>query len=219
MYQYDYPRPAVTTDIVMFTIIDERLRVLLIKREREPFQGRWALPGGFVSIDEDLDDCAERQLAEKTGVTGVYLEQLYTSGAPARDPRGRVISVAYYALVPKDRLDMPADSDNLRWIAVGELPALAFDHVQIVCRAHDRLAAKLNYSTIALQFMPEQFTLSHLQRVYQAILGAALDKRNFRKHILALDCIEANGEVFREGKHRPAKLYQAKTPGAVKVFK
>lgn len=210
MYQYEHPHPAVTTDIVIFTIREARLQVLLIRRGGPPFQGHWALPGGFVGMAEDLDACARRELEEETGLTGVYLEQLYTFGEPERDPRERVITVAYYALVPTDHVTLRAatDAEAVGWFAMDELPRLAFDHDRIIAMAHARLAAKLEYSTIALQFMPESFTLTELQRVYEIILRQELDKRNFRKQVLAQGHIEATGEQRREGSHRPAALYR-----------
>lgn len=221
MYQYDYPHPAVTTDIVIFTIRDGRLKLLLIRRGGEPFKGKWALPGGFVGIDESLEDGARRELQEETGVSGVWLEQLYSFGAPDRDPRERVITVAYYALIPSDRLEIRAatDAEAVDWFAMEELPELAFDHPKIVAMAHERLAAKLDYSTIAFQFMPARFTLSELQRVYEIILGQEIDKRNFRKWVLALEQIEETGERRREGAHRPAMLYRVREPGEVKIIK
>jgi 8-oxo-dGTP diphosphatase len=220
-YSYHYPHPAVTTDVVLFTIQDERLEVLLIRRGSEPFKGRWALPGGFVDIDEDLLACAKRELEEETGVTGIYLEQLYTFGTPDRDPRERVISVTYYALVPRERLTIRAasDAEAVTWFPFQQLPSLAFDHDQIVAMAHERLAAKLEYSTIALQFMPERFTLTQLQSVYEVVLGQRLDKRNFRRRILALNCIGECGEWLRQVNHRPAKLYRVKSPGTVEFIK
>jgi 8-oxo-dGTP diphosphatase len=220
-YSYHYPHPAVTTDVVLFTIQDERLEVLLIRRGSEPFKGRWALPGGFVDIDEDLLACAKRELEEETGVTGIYLEQLYTFGTPDRDPRERVISVTYYALVPRERLTIRAasDAEAVTWFPFQQLPPLAFDHEQIVAMARERLAAKLEYSTIALQFMPERFTLTQLQSVYEVVLGQRLDKRNFRRRILALNCIGECGEWLRQVNHRPAKLYQVKSPGTVEFIK
>jgi 8-oxo-dGTP diphosphatase len=220
-YSYHYPHPAVTTDVVLFTIQDERLEVLLIRRGSEPFKGRWALPGGFVDIDEDLLACAKRELEEETGVTGIYLEQLYTFGTPDRDPRERVISVTYYALVPRERLTIRAasDAEAVTWFPFQQLPPLAFDHEQIVAMARERLAAKLEYSTIALQFMPERFTLTQLQSVYEVVLGQRLDKRNFRRRILALNCIGECGEWLRQVNHRPAKLYRVKSPGTVEFIK
>jgi 8-oxo-dGTP diphosphatase len=220
-YSYHYPHPAVTTDVVLFTIQDEQLEVLLIRRGSEPFKGRWALPGGFVDIDEDLLACAKRELEEETGVTGIYLEQLYTFGTPDRDPRERVISVTYYALVPRERLTIRAasDAEAVTWFPFQQLPPLAFDHDQIVAMAHERLAAKLEYSTIALQFMPGRFTLTQLQSVYEVVLGQRLDKRNFRRRILALNCIGECGEWLRQVNHRPAKLYRVKSPGTVEFIK
>lgn len=220
-YTYQYPHPAVTTDVVLFTIRDERLELLLIRRAGEPYRDHWALPGGFVDIDEDLDACALRELEEETGVTGVYLEQLYTFGAPGRDPRERVISVAYYALVPPDRVNIRAASDAraVAWFQLGRLPRLAFDHEQIVSMAHQRLVSKLQYSTIALQFMPENFTLGELQKVYETIMGETLDKRNFRKRVMALNCLKDTGQRRRNGNHRPARLYAVKTPGRVEIIR
>lgn len=221
MYSYEYPHPAVTTDIVIFTIKDEQLNVLLIRRASEPHKDGWALPGGFVEIDEGLEHSALRELKEETGITGVYLEQLYTFGQPQRDPRERVISVAYYALVPIGhiRLQPGSDAREASWFRISELPALAFDHKDIISMAQQRLAAKLDYSTIALQFMPKKFTLSELQKVYEILLGEQLDKRNFRKKVLAYDCIEHTGEERRNGSHRPAQLFTVKSPGQVEIVK
>jgi 8-oxo-dGTP diphosphatase len=221
-FSYPYPHPAVTTDVAVFTIRDGRLHMLLVKRANPPFQGSWALPGGFLDIDEDLDACAERELAEETGITGVYLEQLYTFGDTGRDPRERVISVTYYALVPQHALATPrasSDAADVGWFALDDLPALAFDHDRIVAMAHARLVAKLEYSTIAFQFMPATFTLSELQCVYESLLNQSLDKRNFRKRVLSLDLIEETGGQRRNGKHRPAREYRVKHPDRVEIIK
>lgn len=221
-FSYPYPHPAVTTDVVVFTIRDARLSILLVRRANPPYQGEWALPGGFLDIDEDLDACAARELAEETGIRGVYLEQLYTVGTPGRDPRERVISVTYYALLPQDALATPraaSDAADVGWHAFEDLPRLAFDHAEIVAMAHQRLVAKLDYSTIAFQFMPEAFTLGELQSVYETLLNQALDKRNFRKRILSLDLIEETGQLRRNGKHRPAREYRAKHPERVEIIK
>jgi len=216
-----YQRLAVTTDVVVFSIRDRQLKLLLVRRGASPYKGLWALPGGFVAADEDPETCAMRELEEETGVGGVYLEQLYTFGAPERDPRERVISIAYYALIPSDRLQLRAatDAEAVGWFALDELPELAFDHRDIVGFAHQRLAAKLAYSTIAFQFMPEAFTLSELQAVHEIILNRALDKRNFRKRVLAMDAIEYTGEQRREGSHRPARLYRVSNPGEVQIIR
>jgi 8-oxo-dGTP diphosphatase len=222
-FSYPYPHPAVTTDVVVFTIREGHLHLLLVKRANPPHQGSWALPGGFLDIGEDLDTCAARELAEETGIRGVYLEQLYTFGATRRDPRERVISVAYYALIPEQALQAPpraaSDATDVGWFELQHLPALAFDHNEIIDLAHRRLIAKLDYSTIAFQFMGDTFTLSELQRVYQTLLGHSLDKRNFRKRILSLDLIEETGKLRRTGKHRPAREYRVKHPKRVEIIK
>lgn len=214
-------RAVLTTNIVVFSLRDEQLKLLLIRRQNPPFQGHWSLPGGVVGENEDIEANAMRKLEEGTGVTGVYLEQLYTFGKPARDPRERVVSVAYYALVPSERLRLRNDQrgQDVGWFGVAELPELAFDHADMVEVAHQRLAAKLDYSTIAFQFMPERFTLSDLQNVYQMILNRELDKRNFRKRMLAMNQIRQTGEVRRNGSHRPARLYRVSNPHEVQIIK
>lgn len=218
---YAHPHPAVTTDVVLFTIREETLQVLLVRRRNPPFAGQWALPGGFLDPAEDLAACALRELSEETGISDVYLEQLYTFGRPDRDPRERVISVAYYGLAPADRLVLRSGSDasEAAWFAYGALPPLAFDHREIVEKAHERLVAKLEYSTIAFQFLPAQFTLSELQEVYEIIRSERLDKRNFRKWILARNLIEETGAQRRNGSHRPAKLFRNKHPGRVEIIR
>lgn len=218
---YRYPHPAVTTDIVVFTIRDQRLQLLLIRRGGNPFRGEWALPGGFLEIDEDLEHCAKRELEEETGISEVYLEQLYTFGRPDRDPRERIISVTYFALSPSDRMELKAasDADDIRWFPFEELPQLAFDHNEIIELARRRLTAKLSYSTIAFQFMPDNFTLSELQRVYEILRNEKLDKRNFRKWILALEQIEETGEKRRNGNHRPAMMYRVINPCRIEFFR
>lgn len=221
MHQYEYPHPAVTTDIVIFTVRDKQLKLLLIMRGGEPYKGKWALPGGFVQLDEDLETGARRELAEETGISGVYLEQLYTYGAVDRDPRERVITVAYSALIPSEKIQLRAstDAEAVGWFSMDELPELAFDHNNIVDMAHQRLVAKLDYSTIAFQFMPDEFTLSELQDVYEIILREEMDRRNFRKWMLALDQIKETGGERREGAHRPAKLYRVINPDKVEIIK
>jgi 8-oxo-dGTP diphosphatase len=215
-YCYEYPHPAVTVDIVVFTVREGRLKVLLVRRGLAPYAGQWALPGGFVQMHEDLDEAARRELAEETGVRDVYLEQLYTFGAPGRDPRERVITVAHYALIASERLRLQADTDAeaVGWFGVDELPPLAFDHADIIALAHRRLVSKLDYSTIAFQFLPPAFTLAQLQEIYEIIMREQLDKRNFRKWALALEQVEETGDTTA-GPHRPAKLYRLKNPGTV----
>ena len=204
-----------------FTIRHDELNVLLIKRAAAPYRGRWALPGGFVEIDESLVNAASRELLEETGVEAAYLEQLYTFGEPGRDPRERVISVAYFALMPSDALQIRAasDAEGVGWFSVDDLPKLAFDHAAILDMAIARLAAKLDYSTIAFQLMPEEFTIPELRHIYERVGRQELDARNFSKRILALDVIEPTGNTRREGAHRPAQLYRVKDRSAVRIIK
>ncbi|MDX1480056.1 MAG: NUDIX domain-containing protein [Woeseiaceae bacterium] len=220
-YTYDYPHPAVSVDIAIFTIRSDELNVLLIKRAGEPFRGEWALPGGFVEIDEALEDAAARELMEETGVESSYLEQLYTFGAPDRDPRERVISVAYFALIPSDQIELRAasDAEGVGWFAVDGVPDLAFDHDNILETALARLRAKLDYSTIAFQLMPGEFTMPELRHVYEVISRTPIDKRNFAKRIHALGVIEFTGRERRVGAHRPARLYRLIDPDRVDIIK
>lgn len=205
-----YPRPAVTADIVIFTIRDESLQVLLVRRRQGPFGGMWALPGGFVREDESLEDAARRELEEETGVRDVYLEQLYTFGELGRDPRMRVISVVYYALIESAGRTVQGGTDaaEAAWHRCSALPPLAFDHGRILAYAQQRLRYKLEYAPVAFQLLPRRFTLTELQRVYEAILGRALDKRNFRRKVLALGLLRETDEVRRDGAHRPARLFE-----------
>ncbi len=212
---------VLATNVVVFTIRDERLVALLVRRPREPYAGAWSLPGGLVGDDEGLEDCAVRTLRDQTGLQGLYLEQLYTFGSPDRDPRTRVVTVAHFALLPPARLngELAEEPDQRCWAPVDALPELAFDHDSIVAMAHQRLASKLEYSTIGFQLMGERFTLSELQQVHETILGEPLDKRNFRKRVRSLHCIEETGDWYRAGNHRPARLYRLKQPGAVEYIK
>lgn len=199
----------VAVDVVIFTIQDSALKVLLIERLVPPFKGKMAVPGGFVLENESLDEAAMRELREETGVEQVYLEQLYSFGDPGRDPRGRVISVAYYALMAADRASIAAGSDaaDARWCPVDNLPELAFDHRKILDYALERLRNKMEYTTVGFQFMPLKFTLSELQTVYETILGKKLDKRNFRKKMDLLRILTPLREMRRTGR-KPARLYR-----------
>src|SRR5881398_846266 len=212
-HHYDaskYERPSVTVDVIMMSLRRRDLQVLLIKRRSWPNEGMWAIPGGFVNIDESLETAAKRELQEETGVHDVYLEQLYTFGDPGRDPRTRVITVVYFALLDSERLQVEAASDasDVGWFSVYNLPPLAFDHEKIIQYALNRLRGKLDYTTIAFNLLPEQFTLRELQRVYEIILHRKLDKRNFRKKILATGILEDTEVKKMEGTHRPARLYR-----------
>jgi 8-oxo-dGTP diphosphatase len=200
----------VTVDVVIFTIRGGRLNVLLIRRRAPPFKGLWAIPGGFVRPPESLDRAAARELAEETGVRDIYLEQLYTFGDAGRDPRGHVITVSYFALIASDTLSLRATTDaaEARWFEMGRLPRLAFDHGRILDYALVRLRNKLEYTTVGFQLLPKKFTLTELQRVYEAILDKPIDKRNFRRKIALLGILEALEEYRTEGLPRPARLHR-----------
>jgi 8-oxo-dGTP diphosphatase len=198
----------VTVDMVIFTIQSGVLKVLLVKRGAPPFVGQFAIPGGFVHEDEDLDQAALRELREETGVADLYLEQLYSFGDVGRDPRGRVITVAYFALISADRpLRAGTDAAEAQWWAMDHLPALAFDHAGILNYALERLRNKLEYTTVGFQLLPEKFTFTELQEVYEAILGKKLDKRNFRRKLSLLRILKPLPE-YRRGGQRPAQLYR-----------
>lgn len=209
-FTYDYPHPAVTVDIVVFGYDEADLKVLLIQRDRAPYRSKWALPGGFVEIDESIDDAARRELEEETGMSRVFLEQLYTFGAPKRDPRERVISVAHYALVKLTDHTVRAASDarNVAWFPVADLPALAFDHEEILEVALRRLKGKIRYEPIGFELLPQKFPLSELQRLYETILEQELDKRNFRKKILSMGLLADTEEIQQDVAHRAARLYR-----------
>ncbi|MEM0952356.1 MAG: NUDIX domain-containing protein [Cyanobacteria bacterium P01_H01_bin.74] len=208
-----YETPLVTVDIVLFTIIDNKLKVLLIQRRQPPFEHMWAIPGGFIHVGETLEEAASRRLYEETTVNNIYLEQLGSFGMPNRDPRARVITVAYYALVGADKLKLQAQANakDVNWYDINDLPKLAFDHNVIVPIALKKLKRHLESSSVAFQLLPEAFTLTELQRVYELILNKTLDKRNFRKKILASMLLQDTGKTKMEGYHRPAQLYAFRT--------
>lgn len=213
-YTYDYPHPAVTADICIFSIREGKLHVLLIQRLVEPYKDSWAIPGGFIKMDEDLETGARRELEEETGVADVPLEQLGAYGAPDRDPRERVITVAFMALVPSDQMVLAASTDaaDARWFDMDDLPALAFDHATILADARARLADKVTNrvtetARAAFQFLPQKFTLAQAQAVFETLRGEELDKRNFRKWIAATWDLVDLKEKTSGGRHRPAALY------------
>ncbi len=212
-YTYKYPRGALTVDCVVFGFDDGELKILLIERGQAPFKGHWALPGGFVKLDETLDQAARRELHEEAGLTNVFLEQLYTFGAVHRDPRERVVSVAYYALVKLLEHDARAATDaaNAQWFPVSKIPKLAFDHAEIVRIAITRLQGKVRYQPIGFELLPPKFTLSQLQHLYEAVLGTNLDKRNFRKKVQGFNLLVPLNESLQAGRHRPAQLFRFNT--------
>ena len=213
---------GVAVDVVVFTVAAGRLSVLLTAVKRPPYAGKWALPGGLIGARETLDQAAARELEEKTGLRDVFVEQLYTFSALRRDPAGRVVAVAYLALVPAHGVLLSATEKyaGIAWFPAAKLPALAFDHGEMVRYAVQRLRYKLEYTNVAYSLLADAFTLSELQGVYEAILGRALDPRNFRKRILSLGLILPTGEERRGGAHRPASLYRfvAREPRIIEVL-
>jgi 8-oxo-dGTP diphosphatase len=209
-HTYQYPRAALTVDCVVFGLDESELKVMLIQRDLAPFEGKWALPGGFVRVDETLDEAARRELEEETGLRKIFLEQLYTFSALDRDPRERVISVAYYALVNlrDHHVQAATDARDAAWFGVHDVPSLAFDHAEILRLALDRLRGKLRYQPVGFELLPKKFTLSELQRLYELVLERDLDKRNFRKRVLAMDLLEETDEVQQDVAHRAARLYR-----------
>ena len=208
-FTYKHARAALTVDCVVFGLDDGDLKVLLVQRDLEPFAGWWSLPGGFVRNDETLDEAARRELAEETGATNVYLEQLYTFGELNRDPSERVVTVAYYSLVKLSdhRIRNATDARKAAWFTVGDVPTLAFDHTRILEGAYQRLRAKVRYQPIGFELLPPKFTLTQLQKLYEVILGRALDKRNFRKKLLAMGVLVELNEIEQDVAHRAARLY------------
>lgn len=208
-----FEQPKATVDVVLFTIEAGELRVLLVERKYPPFKDRWALPGGFIRKKEELVKAARRELGEETGVSGAYLEQLYTFDAPGRDPRGRIITVAYFALVPRHAMKLQASlhSKSSKLFSIRKLPKLAFDHRAIIDYALIRLRNKIQYTNAAWSMLPKAFTLGELQRLYEIILGKRLDKRNFRKKILSLGVLKVLPRIKKGLRQRPARLYVFKT--------
>lgn len=210
----DYPKPSVTADIIIFTIKNNDLKVLLIKRKLKPFKEMWAIPGGFVHLNEDLEQAAKRELEEETGVKEVYLEQLYTFGDVHRDPRGRVITIAYFALInlekSKQKLKASTDASEARWFSISSLPSLSFDHNKILKYAIKRLKWKFEYTTIAFSLLPEKFTLTQLQKIYEIVFNKEFDKRNFRKKLFSLNILEPTKEIQEDVSYRPPQFYSLK---------
>lgn len=209
-YTYEFARPALTVDIVVFALDEDELKVMLIQRDLVPFEGQWALPGGFVRVDEALDDAAKRELQEETGLKDIFLEQLYSFGDLDRDPRERVVTIAYYALVNLEGHAVQASTDarNAAWFSLNELPPLAFDHTTILQVAHERLRGKVRYQPIGFELLPARFTLRQLQHMYEVILDRQLDKRNFRKKVMTMEFVKETNEIEKDVAHRAARLYR-----------
>jgi 8-oxo-dGTP diphosphatase len=213
-YTYEWPRPAVTVDVVLFTVAGTlqqlRLCVLLIQRDEAPYKGQWALPGGFVREAEDLPVAAARELAEETGITEAHLEQVGAVGTPGRDPRGDTMTVVWVGLVPGDRCALRATGDAAAasWFDIAELPPLAFDHAALLQGALEHLRRRIAEAPLCFELLPETFTMSELQTLTEAILGRSLDRRNFRRKVQELGLVEEATGVRKEGAHRPAQLYR-----------
>ncbi|CCK80706.1 NUDIX hydrolase [Desulfobacula toluolica] len=209
-FVYKYARPALTADCVVFGLDNEDLKVLLIQRDLYPFAGEWALPGGFVTVGESVENTARRELAEETGLHDIFLEQLYTFSDPDRDPREHVITVAYFALVNLVEHQIHADTDarNAAWFEISDIPRLAFDHEKILNTAYERLQGKIRYQPIGFELLPKKFTLRQLQHLYEKILDRKLDKRNFRKKILKMGILKELDEIEKDVSHRAARLYR-----------
>lgn len=209
-FQYEFPRPALAVDCVVFGLDDSDLKVMLIRRDLPPFDGQWALPGGFVRMDETTDEAARRELREETGLDHVFLEQLYTFSDLERDPRERVVSVAYYALVRLANFEVKAATDAAEavWFKMRETPPLCFDHPLILEAAYDRLKARVRYQPIGFELLPKNFTLSQLQKMYETVLARPIDKRNFRKKILSMGILLETGGLQSGVAHRAARLYR-----------
>lgn len=206
-------RPLLAVDILIFSIIENELQILLVKRKFAPFANDWAIPGGFVREKESLENAARRELSEETGLKDVdmFLEQLFTFGEPNRDPRGRVISVSYYALIPSSKigkLQATTDASQTCWMPVYSLPELAFDHATIIKYALERLRYKMEYTNVSYSLLDDEFTLTDLQKIYEIVFAKSFDKRNFRKKILSLGILIPTGKTVVRGVHRPAKTYK-----------
>ena len=200
----------VAVDAVVFGFFNEALHVLLIQIKFGDLRDSWALPGGFVLEDENLESAVLRELKEESGVEINFLEQLFTYGNLDRDPRGRVISIAYYALINPDNQILKADTDakDVKWFAINNIPSLAFDHNSIIKDAHNRLSNKVKYQPIGFDLLPKKFTFSSLEKLYASLLPDTLDRRNFRKRVLKLGILKELNQSVKQGAGRPAKLFE-----------
>ena len=221
MHSYRYPHPAVTVDCVVFGLDRGDLKILLVERGQDPYLGSWALPGGFIKMDEDLEAAARRELEEETGVRRIYIEQIGAFGAPDRDPRERVVTVAYWAIVNLYEHAVAADTDarDAAWFPVDAPPPLAFDHRKILAAALAKLRARVVNEPIGFEFLPREFSLTQLQRLYETILRVDLDKRNFRKKILATGVLKATEHYEVDVAHRAARLYRFDTAAYARLKK
>lgn len=207
-YCYRYPHPSVTTDCVIFGFDGVKLRVLLVRRGVEPYKGRWALPGGFMKIDESAEEGALRELQEETGLSCAYIRQFHTFTAPERDPRERVITIAYYALVRMQDVKGGDDAADARWFASDEVPQLAFDHDQILRKAEQALRQQIHFEPVGFELLPQEFTIKELQNLYEAILGIRFDRRNFYNKMKRLEILEQLDGMVNPSQKKEAFLFR-----------
>ena len=206
-YSYKYPHPSVTTDCVVFGFDGVKLKVLLVERGMEPYKGRWAFPGGFLNMDESAEEGALRELKEETGLEGAYIRQFHTFSAPQRDPRERVITIAYYALVRMQEVKGGDDASDARWFALDEVPPLAFDHDKILRKAEKTLRQQIHFEPVGFELLPEKFTIKQLQNLYEAILDMRFDRRNFYNKMRRLGMLELTGDTANPSQRREANLF------------
>ena len=206
-YSYKYPHPSVTTDCVIFGFDGVKLRVLLVERGMAPYKGRWAFPGGFLNMDESAEEGALRELKEETGLEGAYIRQFHTFSDPQRDPRERVITIAYYALVRMQEVKGGDDASDARWFALDEVPPLAFDHDQILRKAEKTLRQQIHFEPVGFELLPEKFTIKQLQNLYEAILDMRFDRRNFYNKMRRLGMLELTGDTANPSQRREANLF------------
>ena len=206
-YSYKYPHPSVTTDCVIFGFDGVKLKVLLVERGMAPYKGRWAFPGGFLNMDESAEEGALRELKEETGLEGAYIRQFHTFSAPQRDPRERVITIAYYALVKMQEVKGGDDASDARWFALDEVPPLAFDHDQILRKAEKTLRQQIHFEPVGFELLPEKFTIKQLQNLYEAILDMRFDRRNFYNKMRRLGMLELTGDTANPSQRKVANLF------------
>jgi hydrolase, NUDIX family len=206
-YSYKYPHPSVTTDCVIFGFDGVKLKVLLVERGMAPYKGRWAFPGGFLNMDESAEEGALRELKEETGLEGAYIRQFHTFSAPQRDPRERVITIAYYALVRMQEVKGGDDASDARWFALDEVPPLAFDHDKILRKAEKTLRQQIHFEPVGFELLPEKFTIKQLQNLYEAILDMRFDRRNFYNKMRRLGMLELTGDTANPSQRREANLF------------
>lgn len=207
-YCYEFPHPSVTTDCVIFGFDGTKLKVLLVKRGVEPYLGRWAFPGGFMKMEESAEEGALRELQEETGLKCAYIRQFHTFTAPERDPRERIITIAYYALVNIQDVKGGDDATEARWFALDEVPQLAFDHDQILRKAEQALRQQIHFEPVGFELLPEKFTVKELQNLYEAILDVRFDRRNFYNKMKRLGMLEQLEETVNPSQKKEAFVFR-----------